>query len=76
MDIRVSFRGRPEPNMLFFFFLPIMLFGNAQIMLKITSKFCKRVYITLIPISQHIRLRPISEGDIIEIYPLQKLTSH
>ena len=60
----------------FFFYLSIMLFGNAQIMLKITSKFCKRVYITLIPISQHIRLRPISEGDIIEIYPLQKLTSH
>ena len=45
--------GRPEPNiMLFFiFYLPIMLFGNAQfflpIMLKImpdhASKFCESV---------------------------------
>ena len=45
---------RPEPNTLSFF-LP-MLFGNAQfflpIMLKImpdyASKFCKRVYITIL----------------------------
>ena len=43
-------------SLICFFFLPIMLFGNAQfflpIMLKImpdyASKFCKRVYITIL----------------------------
>ena len=45
---------RPEPNIYIFFYR--MLFGNAQfllpIMLKImpeyASKFCKRVYITIL----------------------------
>ena len=31
---------RPEPNTLFFFFLPIMLFGNAQFFYRLCSKLC------------------------------------
>ena len=34
----VTLQSRPEPNMLFF--LPIMLFGNAQFFYRLCSKLC------------------------------------